>query len=149
MPRRASSGISTGQIIGLVAGLIFILVVMFVMALVLMNGNPFGGGGGGDGGNNRRPSASTELDLIDYLNNANSMRGNAYRLTGKVEEQLKWTSDRGRLISVIVNQGGSSPIPVLIPQDFSHVNIEKGSEFTFVVEVRNNGLLVAREIKQS
>lgn len=146
MPRRSSSGISTGQIIGLVAGVVFILVIMFVMALVLMNGN-FLGGGSGDG-EVRRPTASTELNLDDYMNNANSMRGNAYRVTGKVEEQLKWTPSRGRLYSVTVSQGTRSPVPILIPQDFSHVNIEKGSEFTFVVEVGNDGVLVARDIKQ-
>mgnify|MGYP003639701283 CR=1 FL=1 len=142
MPRRASSGISTGQIIGLVAGVVFILVIMFVMALVLMKGNFLGDG------ESRPPTASSELNLDDYMNNANSMRGNAYRVTGKVEEQLKWTPSRGRLYSVTVTQGTRSPIPILIPQSFSHVNIEKGSEFTFVVEVGNDGVLIAREIKQ-
>ncbi len=145
MPRRASSGISTGQIIGLVAGVVFILMVMFVMALVLMNGSFFGGGGDQS---NVRTTASTELDLNEYMNSANSLRGNAYRVTGEVEEQLKWTSDRGRLYSVIVSQGMKSPIPILVPQNFSHVNIEKGSELTFVVEVGNDGILVARDIKQ-
>ena len=146
MPRRASSGISGGQVVGLVIGIIFVVAILFVSLMVL-----FGGGiklGGSGGGNGRpAPSANTELNVTEYLNNANALRGNAYRLTGKVDQQLKWTLTRGRLFSIVATSGNaSSPVPVLVPQRFSHLNIEKGTELTFVVEVSNDGVLVARDI---
>lgn len=145
MPRRASSGVNTGQIVGLAAGVTFILVIAFLLFKILMGDASFG--------KSRDPglslSASSDLDIRAYLNNANSLRGNAYRVKGTVEEQLRWTPDRGRLISLEVDGASDvDPIPVLIPPDFSHVNIEKGGEFYFVIEVIDGGLLVAREVKQ-
>jgi len=97
-----------------------------------------------------RVNASSDLDVNAYLSNANSLRGNAYRLNGKIQEQLRWTSDRGRLFAVEAqNSAGAEPVPVLVPQEFSHVNIEKGTEFSLIVEVIDGGLLIARDIKQS
>ncbi|RFC48736.1 MAG: hypothetical protein DVB23_000429 [Verrucomicrobia bacterium] len=143
MPRRSrhSSGANTNQILGLVGGLLFILLVGAVVAFLLL----------GDGGSPRRSvraAAATEFSLRDYLDNANSLRGNTYRVDGTVEEQLRWTRDRGRLISLHVDgTSEGSPVPILVPQDFSHVSIEKNTDLTFVAEVGDNGLLVARDVR--
>ena len=142
MPRRASSGISAGQIIGLFAGIVFILIFGAVVVWLIAGGG-FGGGGGGE----KRRIADNDLVVSEYLNNANALRGNAYNVSGKIQQQLKWTPDRGRLISVEVSDNsGTTPVPIHVPQEFNHVNIEAGAEFNFVVEVGNNGVLVATAV---
>ncbi len=148
MPRRASSGINTGQIIGISAAVIgFLLAVVFMIKLA---GDMFGGGGGG--GNSRNGTVSfsdaAELRLDTYRDNANSLRGNVYKVTGIVEETLKWTPDRGRLISLDASSGTISlPVPVLIPETFSSVNIDRGAELSMVVRVGRDGTLVAEGIE--
>ncbi|MEM0968837.1 MAG: hypothetical protein AAF191_21325 [Verrucomicrobiota bacterium] len=145
MPRKSKSGISTGQVIGLVGGIAFLLVVAGLV-LVLFLAPSFGGKGDGTPPRHTRVAA-TELRVQDYYENANTLLGNAYRVTGRVEEQLRWSANQGRLISLLVSGSSSSPVPILIPVEFGHLNVEKGAQFTFVVEVRNNGLLVATDVK--
>ena len=147
MPRRASSGINTGQIIGIFGAIVaFFAAALFMIWLIA--GDLFGGGGGG--GNRKRGTQhknATELRLTAYRDNANSLRGNVYRVSGKVEETLKWTPDRGRLISLDATADGASmPVPVLIPEDFSSINIDRGAELSMVVRVGRDGTLVAEEI---
>ncbi len=144
MPRRSrkSSGSNAAPILGLVGGLAFILTVGVVVVIL------FTGGGGGDGqpkSGGRRLSAN-QFSTAEYLENANALRGNIYQLECRVEEQLRWTRDRGRLFSVAVE--GASPVGVLVPQDLSHVNIERNSRLVLIVEVGDNGLLLAKEVRQ-
>jgi len=49
------------------------------------------GDGGSSNGHQKRATTATEFNLREYLDNANSLRGNSYRLEGTVEEQLRWT----------------------------------------------------------
>jgi hypothetical protein len=44
----------------------------------------------------------TPLDLTTYLNSADSLRGNVYKLDGTVASQLAWGPQAGRLYSVDV-----------------------------------------------
>ncbi len=144
MPRRSrnSSGANSAQILGLVGGLLFILAVGGGVAFL------FFGDGGSSSGRGSRAIQANEFNLRDYLDNANALRGNTYRLEGKVEEQLRWTRDRGRLISLHVESASDgSPVPVLVPQEFSHVNIEKNNNLSLVAEVGDNGLLIARDVR--
>jgi len=144
MPRRSKKGSSNNllPILGLVGGLAFILVVGALVAFVF-----FGDGGGGKSAKagNRAAANASSFNASEYLENANALRGNTYRVQGTVEEQLRWTRDRGRLISVTVD--GGAPVPVLVPQELSHVNIEKNSRLSFVVQVGDNGLLVAVDVR--
>ena len=142
MPRRASSGISVGQIFGLLAGIVFILAFGGALYWLVAGGGLSGGGSDGP-----RVSADRDLIVNEYLENANALRGNAYNISGKVQEQLKWTPDRGRLISLDVSDAsGSAPLPIHVPRDFNNVNIESGAEFTFVVEVGASGILVVTAV---
>ena len=84
MPRRASSGINTGQIIGISAAVIGFLLAAVLMIKVV-GGDLFGGGGNG-GGNSTSFKNASELRLTAYRDNANSLRGNVYKVTGRVEE---------------------------------------------------------------
>ncbi len=147
MPRRSKrTGISAGQIIGLVAAVGFILLTSAVVLVLLFSFRP--SSNDDDGKTTFRTSASSDLDLGDYLQNANALRGNAYRVRGRVEEQLKYSPSLGRLISLEAGgEGQTSPVPVLIPPRFGHVNIEKGANLQLVAEVGANGLLVAHDIQ--
>lgn len=145
MARRASSGISLGQI----AGIAFAILGFFVIAgliVMLVLGDFLGGSSASSGGGAGRGSAVL-LDLDAYIQDANSLRGNVYRIEGKVEETLRWTSDRGRLISFEASDDAlTTPVPVLVPEEFSRVNIERGSEMDMVVRVDREGTLVAEGI---
>ncbi len=138
MARRASTGISLGHVIGIAAAIIGFFVMAFLLFRIVAEG------GGGKSGSS---SSAVSLNVAEYLKNANSLRGNVYRVEGKVEERLKWTPDRGRLVSLDIENGAtSSPLPVLIPQEFSHVNIDRGAKMAFVVKVGRDGLLVAESV---
>jgi len=138
MARRASSGISVGHILGIAAAIIGFFVMAFLLFRIVSNVG---------GGSAKGHSSAVSLSVSEYLKNANSLRGNVYSLKGTVEERLKWTPDRGRLVSLDVENGAtSSPVPVLIPQEFGHVNIDRGATMGFVVKVGRDGLLIAESV---
>ena len=146
MPRRASSGINIGQILGIGAALVGFFVAAVLLVKVVAGDFL---GGGGDGGSGRPTKNATELNISTYIDNSRSLGGNVYRFEGKVEETLRWTPDRGRLISVDASgQGGNALLPVLIPETFSNINIDRGAEFSFVVRVDRDGLLIAEDLSQ-
>lgn len=134
-----------GMIAGIAAAILgFIVVAALLFRLIA--GDMFGGSESGSGG---ASSKATALNLVTYRDNGNSLRGNIYRVEGRVEETLRWTPDRGRLISFEANDATLSiPVPVLVPEDFSNVNIERGSELNLVVRVDRDGTLVAESIDQ-
>jgi hypothetical protein len=86
-----------------------------------------------------------ELDVPSYLENANSLRGNVYKVEGEVSNSLAWSPTSGRLIAVDVVE---ETIPVLVTADFNAMNIQKGQKFLFVVEVDENGVLKTKNISQ-
>lgn len=146
MPRRASSGANIGQILGISAAILgFFLIAALLFKLIA--GDMLGGGR--DGGSTKSTANASALNLVTYRDNGNSLRGNVYRVEGGVEETLRWTADRGRLISFEANDGSLKiPVPVLVPETFSNINIERGSQLTMVVRVDRDGTLVAEAIDQ-
>lgn len=132
----------------MIAGITAAVLGFFVVAALvarLIFGDMFGGG---DDGGKPIGNAST-LNLMTYRENANSLRGNVYSVGGRVEETLRWTPDRGRLISFEANDSTMSiPVPILVPESFSNINIERGSELDLVVRVDRDGTLVAEAIEQ-
>ena len=140
MPRRANKRISVGQIVGIAAAVLGFFVAAFLMVRIVA-GDFLGGGS--------KQSAS-EFQVGDYSQNGLSMAGNRYHVTGIVEERLKWTPDRGRLISLDVEDAsGSSPVPVLVPDEFSQVNIDRGAQMGFTIRVDRGGMLVAEAIDEN
>ena len=81
-----------------------------------------------------------KLDVRAYLDNANSLRGNAYRIQGEVVNALAWSPTEGRLIAVGTAED-AEVIPILVPTNFNHINIQKGQRFDFKLEVDEKGLL--------
>lgn len=148
MPRRASSGINIGQIAGIGAAILG-FVVIAALLFKLIAGGLFGDGGGKKTSARKASGNAAPLSLVTYRDNGNSLRGNVYRVEGKVEETLRWTPDRGRLISFEASDATETmPVPVLVPEDFSNINIERGTELGLVVRVDRDGTLVAEAIEE-
>jgi hypothetical protein len=86
------------------------------------------------------------LNVEDYLENSNSLRGNTYKLEGKVAESLAWSPDSGRLIAIEVD---NEIIPVLVTADFNDMNIQKEQRLMFLVAVDEKGILRTRKVEKS
>jgi hypothetical protein len=89
----------------------------------------------------------TALDVPAYLENANSLRGNVYKLNAMVDTELAWAPQEGRLYSVEVD-GRSDVLPIMIPASFNSMNIQKGQRYFFKLEVGEKGVLLVRDIRK-
>ena len=85
------------------------------------------------------------LDIPSYMENANSLRGNVYKVEGEISNSLAWSPTSGRLIAVDVKE---ETIPILVTAEFNAMNIQKGQKFLFVVEVDENGTLKTKSLSQ-
>ncbi|MHA3771088.1 hypothetical protein ACXR0O_06060 [Verrucomicrobiota bacterium sgz303538] len=92
----------------------------------------------------------TPLPVQDYLENANSLRGNVYKLDAVVAKSLDWSPTAGRLFSVDIGTGPNGDVlPILIPPQFNHVNVERGQRFYFKIEVAEKGILRVQDVKKA
>jgi hypothetical protein len=87
------------------------------------------------------------LPVQDYLQNSNSLRGNVYKVEGTVDQALKWSRTSGRLFSVEV--AGGDVLPILVPPEFNRVNMERGQRFFFKIEVGEEGILRAQDLRKA
>ena len=133
MARRASSQIRPLWIVCILAA--FVLAVVGTLLIQNTGGDPF--------------RTVPELDVTDYLANANSLRGNSYKVKGVISQSLLYSPEKGRLFSVEVGAGSENVLPVLVPPDLSYLNLQKGQRFTFRLEVGDAGVLLARDMKKS
>ncbi|MAS95331.1 MAG: hypothetical protein CMO55_19195 [Verrucomicrobiales bacterium] len=142
MPRRASTGVNIGLIVGIIAAILGFLVIAALLVKLIAGGMLSGGGSSG-----KLDSNASMLSLSTYRDNGNSLRGNVYRVEGRVEETLRWTSESGRLISFEATDSMvTMPVPVLVPDEFRSINIERGAEMAMIVRVDRDGTLVAEAI---
>ena len=91
------------------------------------------------------------LDVEVYLENSNSLRGNVYKLPGTVDDQLAWSPADGRLFSIKVDSRSAATrdiVPLLVPPEFNHVNIQRGQRYLFKIEVGDKGILTAADIQK-
>lgn len=86
------------------------------------------------------------LDVRSYLENSNTLRGNLYKLEGKVSESLAWSPDSGRLIAI---EADGEILPVLVTPDFNDMNIQKEQRLVFLVAVDEKGILRTRKVEKS
>ena len=97
MPRRASSGINIGQIAGIAAAILGFVVIAALLVKLIAGG--LLGDGGGTGSSRKSSGGSSRdaapLNLLTYRDNGNSLRGNVYRVDGKVEERRITVPPRG------------------------------------------------------
>jgi hypothetical protein len=88
---------------------------------------------------------SSPFPVKDYLENANSLKGNTYRLEALVDKTLEVAPAVGRLFSV---ETAGDMLPVLVPATLNGTNIERGQKLHFRVQVNEKGLLVASDIRK-
>lgn len=133
MPRRASSSIHPGIIIGAVAAIV--VAVIAGKSLIGKKSAAFGD--------------VAKLSVGELLDNGNSLRGNEYVIEGQIEEKLQWTSDRGQLVSVRVENGSDEDfVGIEIPQEFNKLNIDTKQKYSFRVKFRQGGIAVATGINR-
>ena len=95
------------------------------------------------------------LDLSDYLNNANSLQGNIYKIKGQITQSLGYSRAKGRLFSVTIDDDGArgangkDVVPILVPPELSYLNLQKGQRYTFRLEVGAVGILKALDMRKS
>lgn len=133
MARRASSSLNPGIVIGVVVAIIG----------AVMIGKSFIG----------KKSASfgdvAKLNMEDYLENANQLRGSEYVIEGQVDQKLQWTTDRGQLVSLKVNNSsGEQFIGIEIPPKFKNLNIDVKQKYSFRVKMRQSGIAVATGVNR-
>ncbi|NCG27896.1 MAG: hypothetical protein GWP42_10195 [Verrucomicrobiales bacterium] len=91
----------------------------------------------------------TQLNVSDYIKEGTSLAGTEGIVTGVVAEKLRWTPDRGEIISVAVNLDKNQElIPIMVPPEFKNVNIARGDKFTFKVEVGKEQILTTKDLKR-
>lgn len=131
MSRRASSSLHPGW---------------WVAALLLIGGTA--GGGYALFRTVNDPFRTTAvLDTEIYLENANSLRGNVYRVNGTVRNFIKGTNT-GRLFSVEVDDPAKSILPIVVPAALNQMNIQRGQQFAIRFEVDENGILRVQELRK-
>lgn len=136
MARRASSRISPLVVVGSAVALL----IAVGLGYWLLNGssNPY--------------RTVPALDVAAYLDNANSLRGNVYRIDGTVQNSLAWSPAKGRLISVNLGADAGAKadiVAVFVPAQFNQVNLQKGQRYQFKVEIGKDGVIQAQDLRKS
>lgn len=91
-----------------------------------------------------------ELPVNQYVDNSLSFRGNTYKMTGRVENQLGWSDKAGRLFSLECdNESKPFHVAILLPSELNDVNVQKGQNFEIKVKVVEKGLLQAIQIRKA
>ena len=93
-----------------------------------------------------------ELDPSLYYDNANSLRGNTYKIDAEIDSALGNSPSKGRIFSVVLKKDAKSgaPIvlPILIPVELGALTIQKGQHYIMKVKVIENGLLKVEEARK-
>ena len=86
----------------------------------------------------------------DYLENANSLRGNIYQLEGVISSSLGSSPEKGRLFSLKATYGDKEwPLPILVPPGYRDINLQKGQRYRLKVRVNEAGFLETEEMTKS
>jgi hypothetical protein len=128
MPRRASS---SAHPVWLIAAVVLVAAAVLVGFLVQRSGDSF--------------RTVSPLPVADYLANSNSLRGNVYKVDGTISKSIDWSPTTGRLFAV---ETGGEVLAVLVPPQFSQLNIERGQRYIFKVEVADKGVLRVQDARK-
>jgi hypothetical protein len=132
MPRRASSRTNP---LWLVVALVFVAGALGGAAYLWMSlSDPY--------------RTLTPIDIPTYLDNANSLRGNVYKLSGTIDSELAWSPSGGRLFAVLADGSKTDVVPLLVPPELNYVNIQKDQRYFFKIEVGDKGILTASDLRK-
>ncbi len=131
MGRRASSSLNSTAIIGIIA--VIALLVGIGSLMLKKKADTF--------------SEVAPLRVAEALVNANSLRGNQYRVEGKIES--RWIRDSGEGLSLLVEEEGlTERLFIMIPPDLDHPNIERDQRYAFKIEFGAGGVAIATAVKR-
>jgi len=134
MARRAHQ--KTSPFLWLVAAMVLIVLAGAGAFILQKDGNPY--------------RTVEVLKPSDYLENANSLRGNTYQVEGVISSSLGSSPEKGRLFGLKINQADKDwPLPILVPRDYRELNLQKGQRYRLKVEVNDDGLLEVEEMSKS
>ncbi|MEO1856362.1 MAG: hypothetical protein ABGY95_03220 [Rubritalea sp.] len=95
------------------------------------------------------PSAK-EFPLETYVDSCNSLRGNEYSISGEIVENAQHDPNVGKFIFLRVDTGDQAisqempqSIGIMVPSSVKGPNLETKQNYTFVVDVKKEGSLVA------
>jgi hypothetical protein len=85
---------------------------------------------------------------VQYLlDNGNSLRNNEYLIEGKIDERFFRDGNSSSVVSVRVKaDSGEEVVPVMIPEKFNNLNIEREQRYAFKVRFEQGGIPVATAI---
>ena len=129
--RRTTSSSTAPVIIGSVAAVLVIGIGFFVLKR-------------GDS-----PSAK-QFPLETYVESCNSLRGSEYSISGEIIENAQHNPNVGKFIFLKVDTGDQTISPglpqsvgIMVPNSVKGPNLETKQNYTFVVDVKKEGSLVA------
>ncbi|RYD28963.1 MAG: hypothetical protein EOP86_22340 [Verrucomicrobiaceae bacterium] len=137
MARRRRSGLQPAHLIAAVSLLVF------------------GGGAAwwlNHRGRNDLGSGHPPFPAGEFQQNFFGLRGNRYLVQGTITEQLRYAQDRTRLFALsITDTGMAQPCDVglLVPSEFADLNMQTGQSFRMLIEVNQDGLLKAVDIRKA
>lgn len=133
MARRASSSLNPTVIVG--SAIALIAIVIGGKSLLGKKSVSFGD--------------VPKLEITEFLDNGNSLRGNEYTVQGTIDEKLQWTTDRGQLISLRIDREGSDEfIAIQIPPDLKTKNVEMHQKYAFRIKINQGGIAIATGIER-
>jgi hypothetical protein len=116
---------------------------LIVLLLLLLALAAYFGSHGGVSDAALRTIEPLNTDL--YYSNANSLRGNTYKIDSIIDSTLGNSPSKGRLFSVILNKSkpgdSESILPILVPPELGNLTIQKGQHYLMKVKVEESGLL--------
>ena len=131
MGRRASSSINATAIVGIIAVIAILVAAGFIML-------------------NKKSTTFEDLPLLqvaEALENGNSLRGNEYRVEGK----LLWRAprERGAAVEILIEDSGASDrLPIIIPAEVSSVNFEREQRYAFKIKFGDGGVAIATAVQR-
>jgi hypothetical protein len=133
MARRASSSTNPTLIIGIAVALI--ILIFGGKFLMSKKKESFG-------------DVNT-LAVQDLLDNGNSLRNNEYLIEGKIDERFFRDGNTSSVVSVRVkSDSGEEIVPVMIPEKFNKLNIEREQRYAFKIRFEQGGIPVATAISR-
>ena len=131
MGRRASSSINATAIVGIIA----VIAILVGVGFIILNrkGETF--------------EDVAPLLVQEALENGNSLRGNEYRVEGKL--LTRWPREEGAVVEILVEETGKSThFPIIVPANVSSVNFEREQRYAFKIKFGDGGVAIATDVKQ-
>ena len=130
MGRRASSSLNATAIIAI---MVVVLILIAAGAIALRK--------------KKDTFDAPQLPIEDIYSNANSLRGNEYRVVGSVYR--RGARDSGLGVSIMVDSGSEElPLFIIVPEDVANFNIDRDVTYAFKVRIGEGGVPIATGVKR-